>query len=298
MYVITGATGNTGKPIALALLNAGEKVRIISRSKEKAAELKEKGAEVFIGETSDTKLVTTAFEGAKAAYVMIPPHINCSDYLEHQMSHINAIAKGIKQTKVKHVVTLSGLGAHMAAEVGVVVGLNRLETVFNQIADLNVLHLRPTYFMENTFLMLDLIKQAGIMGSPIKPDLAFPVIATKDVAEYAIKRLQKLDFEDKSIQHLLGQRNVTFIEIAQVFGKAIGKPGLPYVEVSPEDFEKSLLEMDASKSIADNFNEFFVALNAGKIAELAKYDKESTTPTTIEEFAQTFAYVYNNLSST
>ena len=29
MYVITGATGNTGKPIILALLEAGKKVRVI-----------------------------------------------------------------------------------------------------------------------------------------------------------------------------------------------------------------------------------------------------------------------------
>ncbi len=53
MYVITGATGNTGKPITLALLEAGKKVRIISRSAEKAKELTDKGAELFVGETSN-----------------------------------------------------------------------------------------------------------------------------------------------------------------------------------------------------------------------------------------------------
>jgi uncharacterized protein YbjT (DUF2867 family) len=34
MFVITGATGNTGKPIAMAFLAAGKKVRIISRTNE------------------------------------------------------------------------------------------------------------------------------------------------------------------------------------------------------------------------------------------------------------------------
>ncbi len=36
MYVITGSTGNTGKPITIALLEAGKKVRVISRDAAKA----------------------------------------------------------------------------------------------------------------------------------------------------------------------------------------------------------------------------------------------------------------------
>ena len=39
MYVIPGATGNTGKLITLSLLAAGNKVRAISRSEAKAKEL-------------------------------------------------------------------------------------------------------------------------------------------------------------------------------------------------------------------------------------------------------------------
>jgi len=37
--------------------------------------------------------------------------------------------------------------------------------------------------MENTLNMVGLIKQAGIMGSPIKGDLPMPVIAIKDIAD-------------------------------------------------------------------------------------------------------------------
>jgi hypothetical protein len=51
--------------------------------------------------------------------------------------------------------------------------------------------------------------------------------------------------------------------------------------------------MGASESVADNFNEFIQAMNEGKIMAHAKRDEESTTPTTIEDFAYTFKYVYN-----
>lgn len=293
MYVITGATGNTGKPITLALLNAGKKVRIISRDPEKSKELTDKGAELFLGETSNAELLKKAFAGATAVYAMIPVEWQADDYTAHQMKHANALAEALKAGKVKYVVSLSSQGAHLDSNSGLVLGLHKMEKIFDSIEGLNTLHLRPTYFMENTLGMIGLIKQAGIMGSPIKPDLNLSVIATKDIAEYAAKRLLALDFEGHNVQDLLGARDVTYPEIAKVYGEAIGKPDLQYVEFPYEDFKKSLMEMmGTSESVADHFEEFIRALNAGKIL-VAERDAESTTPTAIEDFAATFAYVYN-----
>ena len=65
-YVITGATGNTGKPISLGLLERGHKVRVITRNGEKAQDLKDKGAEVFIGNPLDQSFLNSAFSGADA----------------------------------------------------------------------------------------------------------------------------------------------------------------------------------------------------------------------------------------
>lgn len=294
MYVITGATGNTGKPITLALLEAGEKVRIISRDAEKAKELTDKGAESFQGSTDDVDLLKKAFDGATAVYAMIPVDWTAGDYTAFQLSHVNAIAEALKVSSIKHLVSLSSQGAHLNSGSGVVLGLHKMEETFNSIPGLNTLHLRPSYFMENTFGMISLIKQAGIMGSPIKPNQNLPVIATKDIAEYAAKRLLALDFNGHSVQNLLGARDVTYPEIAKVFGPAIGKPDLNYVEFSFEDFKKAMMEqMGTSESVANNMNEFISALNEGKIFELANRDSESTTPTTIEDFAKTFTHVFN-----
>jgi uncharacterized protein YbjT (DUF2867 family) len=48
MYVITGATGNTGRVIAERLLKAGKKVRIVGRDPRRLEKFTEKGAESFI----------------------------------------------------------------------------------------------------------------------------------------------------------------------------------------------------------------------------------------------------------
>lgn len=294
MYVITGATGNTGKPIALSLLEAGKKVRIISRNAEKAKELTDKGAELFIGDTSDAEFLKKAFNGATAVYAMIPMEWQAQNYTEYQLKHIHAIAEALKSCAVKYVVALSSQGAHLESNSGVVLGLHKMENTFNSIEGLNTLHLRPTYFMENTLGMVGMVKQAGIMGSPIKPDLSFPVIATKDIANYAAKRLMALDFTGHNVQNLLGAREITYPELAKVYGSAVGKSDLNYIEFSSADFKNAMVnQMGSSESVADNLNDFIKAMNEGKVMATAKRDTESTTPTTIEEFAHTFNYVYN-----
>ncbi|VAX18363.1 hypothetical protein MNBD_IGNAVI01-2064 [hydrothermal vent metagenome] len=292
MYVITGATGNTGKIIASTLLEAGKKVRIVSRGAEKAKELTARGAELFHGSTDDTELLKNAFDGATAVYAMLPMNMQAEDYTEFQMKHANAIAEALEYCKVKNVVTLSSQGAHLDVGSGIILGLHKMEKLFNKIEGLNTLHLRPCYFMENTLGMVGLIKESGIMGSPIKEDLSFPVIATKDIADYAAKRLLALDFEGNNYQDLLGARNVTYAEMAKVYGAAIGKPDLNYVEFPYEDFKSAFMGMGASENVADKMNEFLKRVNAGEIF-IAERNEANTTPTTIEEFSKTFSYVYN-----
>jgi uncharacterized protein YbjT (DUF2867 family) len=293
MYVITGATGNTGKPITHALLDAGKKVRIISRSAEKARELTDKGAELFEGDSSDTDLLTKAFEGATAVYVMIPADFYAKDYTTFQLAHANAIAKALETNKVPYAVTLSSQGAHIESGNGVVRGLHHMEKMLDAIDGLNTLHLRPTYFMENTLGLVGVVKHAGVLGSPVRADLKFPVIATRDIAEYAIKRLLSLDFTGNNFQDLLGARDVTYSEMATVYGTAIGKPDLQYVRFPDEDFKKSFTgQMGFSASAADNMLEFVHLMNEGKATD-SKRTPESTTPTGIEDFASTFAFVYN-----
>lgn len=293
MYVIMGASGNTGKPLAMALLKAGKKVRVLSRTEDKVKELKAQGAEVMVGESSDVNYLTKAFTGATAVYAMIPPNFAAADFTDYQKKFADAVVEAVKKCNVKYVVSLSSVGTHLEEHSGVVFGLRYMEQKLDAISGLNTLHLRPTYFMENTLGQVGVIKQMGVMGSPVKADLKLSMIATKDIADYAFKRLNSLNFSGKNVQYLLGQRDLTYNEVASVFGKAIGKPDLKYNEFPAAAFKQALMLMGTSENLADNMNRFIDHLNKGKVLEDAKRDAESTTSTSIEEFAHTFAYVYN-----
>ena len=47
MYVVAGATGNTGRVVAETLLAKDQKVRVLGRNAEKLQSFVEKGAEAF-----------------------------------------------------------------------------------------------------------------------------------------------------------------------------------------------------------------------------------------------------------
>ncbi|MBK7867924.1 MAG: NmrA family NAD(P)-binding protein [Ignavibacteriales bacterium] len=293
MYVVIGATGNTGKIVAESLLAEGKKVRITGRSAEKAQELVGKGADFLQGDVKDAAFLQQAFTGAEAVYALIPPSYGESDFYAYQQVVVDALAAAIEKSGVKYVVTLSSLGAQLNEDTGVVYGLHYMEQEFNKIDGVNILHLRPSFFMENLFGQIPVIKGNGVMGSPTKADLRVPMIATKDIGAYAVKRLGALDFSGKSAQYLLGERDLTYNEIAKIIGAAIGKSDLVYVEFPPEGMIQAMMGMGASENMAQRMVKLLEVANTGRLGEGAVRDAESTTPTSIEDFAHTFAYVYN-----
>ncbi len=114
MYVITGATGNTGSEVVKQLLEAGKKVKAISRNKEHLKPFVEKGAVEAIGELEDTNFLTKVFEGATAVYAVIPPKWDLQEDWRGFMRRIgNSIAEAIEKSGVKNVVVLSSNGAQL-----------------------------------------------------------------------------------------------------------------------------------------------------------------------------------------
>src|SRR5580704_1494694 len=144
-YVILGANGNTGAIIANYLLSKGERVRLLGRDAGRLQRFARKGAEGFTADVSDAVALTKAFSGARAAYLMLPP-LNSREEQERQS---DAIAKAVKESGLRYAVHLSSYGAHVPEGTGPVTGLHSSEQKLNAISDLNVLHLRPAYFMEN-----------------------------------------------------------------------------------------------------------------------------------------------------
>ena len=123
MYVVTGATGNTGRLIAETLLAKGKKVRVMGRNAERLQSLVEKGAEAFVGSVTDGSAMMRAFQGAQAVYVLVPPDYATENFRAYQNEVGKAASSTIRQAGVPFVVNLSSVGAHLSQGAGPISGL-------------------------------------------------------------------------------------------------------------------------------------------------------------------------------
>jgi uncharacterized protein YbjT (DUF2867 family) len=293
MYVVLGASGHTGKVVANHLLNAGQKVRVVSRKAEHVQSLINQGAELAAAEVTDKPSLTSAFKGADAAYVLLPPDMASNDYRGRQDRIVDAVASAIKDAGVKHVVVLSSIGADKPTGTGPIVGLYNLEQKLNRIDGLNALYLRAGYFMENTLPQVMVIRRMGSVAGPIHPDLKLPMIATRDIGKAAADALLKQDFHGKELRHLLGQRDLDYVEAASIIGKAIGKPSLNYVQAPDEQLRPALQQMGMSANMAGLLLEMAGAMNSGYVKPSEPRSSANTTATSFETFAaEQFAPAY------
>jgi uncharacterized protein YbjT (DUF2867 family) len=286
MYVITGATGNSGHVAVEGLLAKGKKVRALGRSQEKLQALAARGAEPFVCDLTDAAALAKAFSGAQGVYAMVPPDMAAQNYRGLQDRATDALAKALTEANVRYVVSLSSFGADKADKTGPVLGLHLREERLNAIAGLNVLHVRAGYFMENTLAQIGIIKSMGVAAGPLRAELELPMIAARDIGAFAAERLALLDFSGSQTHELLGERNISMAEAAGIIGRAIGRPQLSYVRVPNDQVIEAFRQMGASESTAKSMIEMTEALNSGHMAALEKRTAQNSTPTSFEIFVK------------
>jgi len=291
MYAVIGATGNTGRVVAEDLLAAGQPVRVIGRTEDRLAPFVERGAEAAVGDVSDAEFVARACDGVGGVYHLIPPRYDI-DLREWQTTAGKALVAGIRDAGVPYVVNLSSVGAQHHEGTGPIAGLREQEDRFNELTETNVLHLRPGWFMENLYMMLDAIRGTDMLPMPIPGDLPIPMIATKDIGAEAARRLVALDFDGHHIKELLGPRDCTLSEVAAIVGQAIGKPDLPFVTVPEEAAAAGFEQMGVHPATVATFMEMYRGFGNGRIVALEARSAANTTPTTLEEFAAGLAAAY------
>ena len=294
MIAVLGATGHTGSEVAKKLLERGEKVRVVGRDAAKLAELTVLGAASVTADASDAAALTKVFEGAAAAYVLLPPRVQEADLLAAGDKMSTAITEAIRASGISHVVLLSSIGAQHVNKTGPIQGLHTFEEKLKQVANLHALFLRPGPFMENFLMLMPLVHSMGFLAGGIDGELKMPMIATRDIGAVAAEALQKLDFSGFSTRELHGQRDISHDEAAKAIGAAIGKPKLSYKHFPAFLVEQGMKQMGIPGKTAALMSEMNEAANDGRLNPLEARSEKNTTGTAIEAWAQeVFLPAYN-----
>jgi len=298
MYVVTGTTGNTGSIVASQLLDAGREVRGIGRSVERMQRLAREGGEPFVAELTDREALGRAFQGAVGAYLMIPPNFAAPDFRAYQSEVAEALADALENSDVKHAVVLSSVGADKKDKTGPVVGLHRLEERLKRVSGVDLLFLRCGYFMENILMQVPAIQQTGGLAGLLEPELPVPMIATRDIGEFAADALINFTFTGQESHELLGPADITMNEVAATIGKAIGRAGLKYTRLPDEQMQPILVQAGLSEDMAAQIVEMSAAMNSGHMRALEPRGARNTTPTSFATFVkEAFVPAYRGSSA-
>lgn len=291
--VILGATGTVGSKISENLLNDGHQVTLITRHTEKLEKYKALGAEIIAGDITDVETLTNAFKNADSAFVLLPDNVKAENTRIYQREVTSRLIEAIEKSGIKYIVNMSSIGSHMHEGNGIMAGTGEQEVRLNQLKDVNVLHIRSAYFMENFLRTITLVKKMGFNGTVADGDHAIPMVATKDVAKIAARYLATLDFSGKGVHAVMGPRDYTYREFTRIIGIAVGNPELPYVQIPLEQIKSTFLTNGFSEDFVDNLLEMGTAIKTG-FMNYQKRDNSTTTPTTAEDFIkQVYTPAYN-----
>lgn len=261
MYVVAGATGNTGSVVANALLDAGEKVRVWVRSEAKGAALAARGAELAVVDLEDADSIARGLAGADAAYLLLPPAITAEDYLGIQAERAERLVAAAEAAQLKHVVVLSSIGAHHADGTGVIRALHDFEQRV-EASGLPHTFVRAAYFQENWGGVLPVAAQDGVLpqmlGDASRP---IPMVATEDIGRTAAKALLE---GPQGVVELEGPARYsprdTAAAAAEVLGKAVATVDVPF-----EAQEAQLQSFGISADVAALFREMNEGIARGHV---------------------------------
>jgi uncharacterized protein YbjT (DUF2867 family) len=169
VIVVTGATGNVGRPLVQALVAAGEKVTAVSRrpAQQDAAD----GVVHHQGELLHPASLEPALAGADALFLLTSPEWHVAD------GDLTGVLDVVRATRVRHVVLLSsqgvGTGRHPSDLEDVVTGSGLAWTL-----------LRPGGFASNDLWWAEPVRARRTVFTPF-PDVALPIIDPADIADVA-----------------------------------------------------------------------------------------------------------------
>ncbi|MBK9308635.1 MAG: NmrA family NAD(P)-binding protein [Nitrospira sp.] len=262
MFVVLGATGNTGAVVAETLLGRKHPVRVVVRSNEKGVTWKAKGAEVAVASLDDVAALTRTFEGANGAYVLVPPNYGAEAWLGDQRSRMDRAAEAVKKSGVQHVVFLSSVGAQIATGTGPIQAARYGEQALGPVAN-TLTMLRPCYFMENWAPVIGAAKAEGVLPTFIAPQAKIPMISTKDIGRIAAEQLIA-GGQGKQIVEMAGPEEYSPDQAAsalsQTLGKTVTAQQAPLSAVVP-----TFTSLGFSDEAARLFEEMYTAFSTGAI---------------------------------
>jgi uncharacterized protein YbjT (DUF2867 family) len=284
IILVVGATGNTGAGVAASLLAEGRQVRALVRDEDKAAGLREQGAEVAIADLDRPETLTDdLLDGVTEVYFVT---WNGPSALAQSR---NLLATIKRSGAAPHIVRLSGFGTLQSR---IISELAKCEDDL-KASGLPWTILKPTFFMQNVMMAAQTVKEQGAVYFDWGSGKA-GMIDARDVVDSAVGVLtgQAGAVEGETFV-LTGPASIGFADVAEVLSRVTGRP-IEYVPVPHEAAREAMLAMGVPEWIVEGYVELdagfedgFADRTTGNVEKLSGHESRG-----FERFALDFAEVF------
>jgi uncharacterized protein YbjT (DUF2867 family) len=227
MYLVTGAGGGIGsvsRSVVQLLLDGGQPVRaMVRRDDGRAAALRDRGADVVVGDLTNPQDVADAMTGADRMF------FNMSVSPDYLTATSTVCAVALEAAPVEVIVNMSQMTvSQMTLTSTSESKQHRLHWLAEHIMNWSgvpVVHVRPTVFMENpllTMLAAGSVRDRGALALPFGTGKTSP-IAAADVARVVAALLQNPSGRIGSVYELTGPEALDMHGIAEQYSRALGR---------------------------------------------------------------------------
>lgn len=236
------------------------------------------------GSFENSAVLAKGLEGAEALFWLTPPPAR-PDYHDWAVRCAQQAATAAKKAGAHRAVVISSMGAHSGPGTGAVGPAREIENEF-EAALPAVVSLRPGIFMENFLLSADMIAKAGQIFVPIQSGKKWPLVATSDIAAKAACWLLDRGWTGHHRIGVHGPQDLSTDEAAAIIALAVGKP-VQCINATLDQARGALLGMGMPDFAVDLIIEQYVAFRDGRLERAEPRTPDTTTPTTLAEFART-----------
>ena len=225
--LVAGATGQLGGVIARKLLAAGIPIRALARSAEKLAPLKAAGAEVVAANLIDLSKATEACRGVSQIVSTVNNNMGkgATSPMKLDVSAHQNLCAAARNTGVKRVVYVSFRGVTSGETVDIFRVKWYIEDLIRRSGLPHVM-LRPSAFMDVWIDMIFApdIRKKGVASIFGDGSSVMNYVAVDDVAEYALKILQRDDVNNENVD-VGGPSDKSMNDVVSLVERRLGSKG-------------------------------------------------------------------------
>jgi NAD(P)H dehydrogenase (quinone) len=281
--LVFGATGPQGRPVAEKLIAEGFKVRAFVRDLAKAKDLAAKGVEIMQGDLNDRASISAAMRGQDGVFLLV-------SFLTGNRQQAEAVINAATEHGVRKIVW-NATGPIVPVDTGnPSIDLRRAVLASLEESGVSFVALQPTVYMENFLIpaIAQEVAEKNVLAYPMPESVRCQWISHLDAASFVVAAFKRRVW-DKLVIEICGPETLTGPEIAERFGKALGR-SISFRPMPPEEFGRAISFGGNEQGVIDYYKSIFAnpAIMTTHVDYPKVIDTLPITPISVQRFAEIY----------